>query len=156
MALKLHGPLHELPRKEVSFLPKFDGEGNITTLEHIRKYEFVLRLLDITYEDVVCRLFPFTFEGKVSDWYFVLPIHTIHGWFDFKRVFQSAYDIYNATDIYLELDGIQVKEGESIREFNTRFRQVYHRLKDNHKPSSDIIYEWYVHSLPKSIAMFVA
>ena len=108
-ALNLHGPLHELPRKVVAFLPKFDGEGNITALEHIRKYESVLCLLDITYEDVVCRLFPFTFEGKVLDWYFVLPIHTIHGWFDFKRVFQSAYDIYNAIDIYLELDGIQVK-----------------------------------------------
>ena len=65
--LNLHGPLHELPRKEVAFLPKFDGEGNITTLEHIRKYESILRLLDITYEDVVCRLFPFTFKGKVSD-----------------------------------------------------------------------------------------
>ena len=65
-ALNLHGPLHELPRKEVAFLPKFDGEGNITALEHIRKYEYVLHLLDITYEYVVCRLFPFAFEGKVS------------------------------------------------------------------------------------------
>ena len=115
--LNLHGPLHELPREAVAFLPKFDDEGNITTLEHIRKYESILCFLDITYEDVVCRLFPFTFEGKVSDWYFVLPIHTIHGWFDFKRVFQSAYDVYNAIDTYLELDGIQVKEGESIHEF---------------------------------------
>ena len=62
-----------------SFLPKFDDEGTITALEHIRKYEYVLRLLDIQYEDVVCRIFPFTFEGKVSYWYFVLPMNTIHG-----------------------------------------------------------------------------
>ena len=54
------------------------------------------------------------------------------------------------------MDGIQVKDGESICEFNTRFQHVYHRLKDNHKPSGDIIYEWYVCSLRKSIAMFVA
>ena len=121
-AFKFHGPLHELSRKAVAFLPKFNGEGNITTLEHIRKYESILGLLDIQYEDVVCRIFPFTFEIKVSDWYFVIPIHTIHGWYDFKRVFQSAYDIYNAIDIYLELDGIHVKDGESICEFNTRFR----------------------------------
>ena len=53
--LILHGLLHELPQKAVSFLPKFNGEGNITALEHIRKYEFVL--LDIQYEYVVCRLF---------------------------------------------------------------------------------------------------
>ena len=66
-ALNLHGPLHELPRNKVAFLPNFNDEGNITALEHIRKYESALHLLDITYEDVVCRLFPFTFEGKVSD-----------------------------------------------------------------------------------------
>ena len=109
MALSLLGPLHELPRKEVTFLPKFDGEGNITTLEHIRKYESVLRLLYIQYEDVVCRTFPFTFEGKVSKWYYVLPINTTHGWSNFKRIFQSAYDNFNASDIYIELDEIQVK-----------------------------------------------
>ena len=109
MTLSLQGPLHEIPRKTISFLPKFNSEGNITTLEHIRKYEFVLHLLDIQYEDIICNLFPFTFEGKVSKWYYVLPINTIHGWSDFKRIFQSAYDNYNATDIYLDLDEIQVK-----------------------------------------------
>ena len=105
-ALNLNGPLHELPRKVVAILPNFDGEGNITTLEHIIKYESILCLLNITYEDVVCRLFPFTFEGKVSYWYYFFPIHTFHGWSDFKRVLQSAYDIYNVIDIYLKLDEI--------------------------------------------------
>ena len=50
--------------------------------------------------------FPLYFEGKVSNWYYVLPINSIHGWSNFKRIFQSAYDIYNATDIYIELDEI--------------------------------------------------
>ena len=48
-ALNLHGPLHELLRKAITFLPKFDGEGKITTLEHIRTYESILRLIDIQY-----------------------------------------------------------------------------------------------------------
>ena len=52
---------------EITLFPNFNGEGNITSLEHVRKYEYVLRLLDIQYEDVVCMLFPFTFEGKVSN-----------------------------------------------------------------------------------------
>ena len=72
--------------------------------QHIRKYDFLLFLLDIQYEDVVCRLFPFTFEGKVSNLYFVLPVNNIHGWSNFKRNFQRAYDFHNATDIYLKLD----------------------------------------------------
>ena len=119
--LRLHGPLHKIPRKAISLLPIFYGEGNITILEHVRKYECLLRLFDIQYEDVVCRIFSFTFEGKVSNWYYVLPINIIHGWSDFKRIFQNAYDIYNVTDIYLELGAIQVKEGESLHDFNTCF-----------------------------------
>ena len=102
-------------------MPKFNDEGYIRALEHIRKYEYVLGLLDIQYEDVVCRMFPFTFEGKVSNLYHVLSINSIHRWYDFKIIFQSAYDIYNATDIYLELDEIQVKEGESIHNLNKCF-----------------------------------
>ena len=54
------------------------------------------------------------------------------------------------------MDEIQVKEGESIRDFATRFQQIYHRLKYNHKPSGDNIHEWYVRSLPKFVAMFIA
>ena len=106
------------------------------------------------YEYVECRIFLFTFEGKVSNWYYVLSINTIHGWSDFKRIFQNAYDNYNETDRYIELDEINVKGGEFISDFNTRFRQVYHQLKDNKKPLGDILYEWYVRSLPRCLAMF--
>ena len=49
----------------------------------------------------------------------------------------------------------KIKDGETIHDFNTRFRQVYHQLKENKKPSGDILYEWYVRSLPRYLSMFI-
>ena len=76
--LGLQGPLHELPRNAVDILPKFDGEGNASANEHIRKYESIICLLNVVYKDVVCRLFPLTFEGKDFCWFNFFPIHSIH------------------------------------------------------------------------------
>nr|KUM46177.1 hypothetical protein ABT39_MTgene1983 [Picea glauca] len=73
-ALCLQGSLHDPPRKAVDLLPKFNGEGKTIAFEHIINYESRLRLLNIVQEDLVCRLFPFTLEGKLKDWYSVLPI----------------------------------------------------------------------------------
>ena len=47
------------------------------------------------------------------------------------------------------------KYGESINDFNIRFRQVFLSLHEKHRPSTDIMLEWYVQSLPKDIAMFI-
>ena len=62
--LGLYGPLHDLLRKLFDFLSKLNG-GDTTMFEHIRKYECTLCLLNIIHEDVVCRLFPLNFKGKV-------------------------------------------------------------------------------------------
>jgi hypothetical protein len=59
--LSLQGNLHDLPRKELDFLSKFNGEGIIIAFEHIKKYESELHLFNIIRGDVVCTLFPFIF-----------------------------------------------------------------------------------------------
>ena len=46
-------------------------------------------------------------------------------------------------------------DGESIGDLNIRFQQVFLSLHENHRPSTDIMLEWYVQSLPKDMAMFI-
>ena len=91
IALSLQGPLHELPKKVVNFLLKFDGEGNVFATEHIRRYESILRLFNVIYEDVACKLFPFTFEGKASLWFYFLPLNLISSWLEFKNVVTNSF-----------------------------------------------------------------
>jgi hypothetical protein len=62
--LVLQGPLHDILRKVVYLLVKFNSEGNTIAFEHIINYECKLQLLKIVHNDVVCRLFPLTFEEE--------------------------------------------------------------------------------------------
>ena len=71
--------------------------------EHIRKYESIIFLLNVVYEDIVCRLFPFTFKYKNFCWFNVFPIHLIHNWSQCKRLFENAFDNYNPIKAYKNL-----------------------------------------------------
>jgi hypothetical protein len=51
--LGLQGNLHDLPKKEVEYLPKFNGEGHMTTFVHIGNYDSKLYFLNITHDDIV-------------------------------------------------------------------------------------------------------
>ena len=46
-------------------------------------------------------------------------------------------------------------DAESIDDFNIRFRHVIYSLHKNHIPSTNIMLEWYLQSLPKYISMFI-
>ena len=74
------------------------------------------------YEYVVCRLFPLTFEGKALYLFNVLPTHSVHSWSQFKRLFENDFDDYNPIKEYQDLSDMQVDDGESINDFNIRFR----------------------------------
>ena len=104
-------------------LPKFNGEGNVSVAEHIRRYESILRLFNVIHKDVACRLFSFTFEGKASLWFYFLPLNSISSWLEFKNVFRDSFENYDIIEIHQNLNQIQVHERESIWDFNTRFHK---------------------------------
>jgi hypothetical protein len=52
--------------------------------DHIKKFMLAIRLRSVEHEDVVCRLFPYTFEGNASTWYFSQQPHTIVSWDRFE------------------------------------------------------------------------
>ena len=54
---------HPLPKHPAKRLPRFDPDNDITLEDHIKQFMLSLRLLDVQHEDVVCRLFPYTFVG---------------------------------------------------------------------------------------------
>jgi hypothetical protein len=63
-ALNLAEPLHEMPRKQKNSFQNLIQ----TNLAHqkiiLRIYFLATHLQNVRYEDVVCRLFPYTFAGK--------------------------------------------------------------------------------------------
>lgn len=71
-ALAIPGDVHVLPRHPENILPKLDPHKKDPSKDHIHKFMLTLKLMNVENEDVVCRMLPFTFEGKVMTWYFSL------------------------------------------------------------------------------------
>ena len=47
--------------------------------------------MNVQHEDVVCWIFPYTFENSASTWYFNLPIRSITNWTKFQKDFLDKF-----------------------------------------------------------------
>jgi hypothetical protein len=60
--------------------------------------------MNVQHEDVVCRLFPYTFENSASTWYFNLPVGSITSWMKFQKDFLDKFAEETTTgDLMAEL-----------------------------------------------------
>jgi hypothetical protein len=65
-ALDMPSQLHSLPKHPKQLLPKYDPEVASFLKDHIKKCILSIRLMSVQHEDVVCKLFPYTFENTTS------------------------------------------------------------------------------------------
>ena len=79
-AFVVHGSQHPLPKYPKKLLPKFDPNNDVTLENHIKKIMLSIRIMDVQHEDVVCRLFPYTFIDKASTCFFNLTKRSIASW----------------------------------------------------------------------------
>ena len=79
-------------------------------------------MLEVRYDDVTCRIFPFTLEGIATRWHHSLLINLIHGWREFKKLFLEKF-VNDKTLVVLlkELQNIKMGEKERFNDFNQRF-----------------------------------
>ena len=72
-ALEIPDRHHRLPRHLEKFLPKFNLDSKDPIEDYIQNFMLEKHLMSDQYEDVVYRLFPYTFKGKALTFYFSLP-----------------------------------------------------------------------------------
>ena len=80
-------PQYPIPKHPEKLLPKFDPDNDVTPEDHIKHFILSLRLLDVQHEDVVFRLFPYTFVGQASTWFFNVVARYIASWQQFETTF---------------------------------------------------------------------
>jgi hypothetical protein len=76
-ALALPGQLHNLLRHREKLLPKFDPKTFVLPEDHIKKFILEIKLINVQHKNIMCRLFPYTFENSTSTWYFKLLVGSI-------------------------------------------------------------------------------
>jgi hypothetical protein len=116
------GPQHPLPKHPEKWLPKFDLDSKKSTEDHIKKFMLAIRLRSVEHEDVVCRLFPYTFEGNASTWYFTQQPQTIVSWDKFETCFLEKFgDDKTPEVLVMELSSLKMNPKEKVKYFNQRF-----------------------------------
>ena len=71
------GDQHRFPKNPKNWLPKFNLDDKIPMEDHIKSFMQAIRIRNVIHEDVVCRLFPYTLEGKDYTLYFSLEASSI-------------------------------------------------------------------------------
>ena len=80
---------------------------------------FGFRLQSVDHKDVVCRLFPYTFEGNASTWYFTQQPQTIVSWDKFETYFLEKFGDDKSPEVFvMELSSLKMNPKEKVKDFN--------------------------------------
>jgi hypothetical protein len=90
-SLEILGWVHNLPQHTKTLLPKYDPEISRLPEDHIKNFILAIRLMNVQHEDVMYRIFPYTFENSASTWYFSFPVGSITSWTKFQKDFLDKF-----------------------------------------------------------------
>jgi hypothetical protein len=81
--------------------------------------------MNVQHEDVVCNIFPYTFENTSSTWYFNLPVGSITSWTKFQKDFLDKFaEETTIRDLMVELFAATMNSKEKVKEFNPGFTTI--------------------------------
>jgi hypothetical protein len=153
-AIDIPGPTHPFPKNPQNFFPKYDPDDDVLPEYHIKQFMDALNLMNVEHEDVVCRLFPHTLQGKATKWFLTFAPRSITSWKKIEEAFMVEFsDEETPRILSLELLGIGMNENEKVKDFNERFITLLNRI--HIKPTKVVQIEYYTYALPPNIAMFV-
>jgi ribonuclease HI len=155
-AVAVPGAQHPLPKHPEKWLPKFDPDSKQIAEDHIKKFMLAIRLRNVEHEDVVCRLFPYTFEGNASTWYFAQQPHTIASWEKFESIFLEKFGDGKPLEVLvMELSNLKMNAKEKVKDFNQRFLTLKNRIPTDSMPAESLVIAYYTKALHQSIAIWV-
>ena len=70
----------------------YDGEGSVTTIYHVGKFDEFIDLEEVDYEDVKMSLFAQSLFGEAKKWYKYLPAGSIRNFTAFQTTFLDRWD----------------------------------------------------------------
>jgi hypothetical protein len=150
------GPQHPLPKHPQKWLTKFDPDSKQIAEDHIMKFMLDIRLRNVEHEDVVCRLFPYTFAGNASTWYFSQQPHTITSWEKFESIFLEKFRDGKPPEVLvMDISNLKMNAKEKVKDFNQRFLTLKNRIPTDSMPAESLVIAYYTKALHQSIAIWV-
>jgi hypothetical protein len=112
--------------------------------------------MNVQHEDVVCRIFSYTFENLSSTWYFNLLIGSITSWTKFQKYFLDKFaEETTPRALMVELFIATMSSKERVKYFNQIFTTILNKFHPKAKLNQELQIKVYANYLLDSISMFV-
>jgi hypothetical protein len=112
--------------------------------------------MNVQLEDIVCRIFPYTFYNLDSTWYFNLPVGSITSWTKFQKDFLDKFAEETTTGALMaELFIATMNSKDKVKDFNQICTTILNKLQPEAKFTKELQIEVYANALLASISMFV-
>jgi hypothetical protein len=125
--------LPDVPNETISRFSKltFDGESNTSAKDHLNKFWCKCIKYDISNLEVLCRLFAFTFRGRIKHWFESFPVCHIFDWFQFVDEFLNAFEIYDFDHLCEEFHTSLINGDLSSEIFLTKVYHIFYKFNLN-------------------------
>jgi hypothetical protein len=124
------------PNDYMKYFPRFNGEGGVTTKEHLSSFYSFADNFNVEHADVWMRLFVQSLDGEERKWFRSFPPNSIAGIEALDDTFLRHWGDKKDFLYYITKFGaLKRKQGESIPDFNKRFNKMYGKILDEIKPS---------------------
>jgi hypothetical protein len=92
--------------------------------------------MNVQHEDVVCRIFPYTFDNSASTWYFNLLVGSITSWTKFQKDFLNKFVEETTTGaLMVKLFSATMSSKEKVKYFNQRFTTILNKFQPEAIPT---------------------
>ena len=104
----------------------------------------------------MCRIFPYTFEGNSSTWYFAQQPQTIASWDKFETFFLETFgDDKYPNFLVMEFSNMKMNPKDKVKDFNQRFLTLKNKIPTESMPVENLIIAYYDKALQRNIAIWV-
>ena len=127
--MSIPGTLNPLHKHPEWLLLKFHPNNVVLLEDHVKQFIIALNLMNVKYEDVICRLFPYTFKGKASTWFFNLASISITSWKQLEVTFMAHFSNEETSRIlFLHCSFIRINKKEKVKYFNQIFITLLNKI----------------------------
>jgi hypothetical protein len=124
------------PNDYMRYLPRFNGEGSVTTEEHLSSFYSFVDNFNVEHVDVWMRLFIESLDGEARKWFRSFPANSIADIVALDESFLNRWADKKDFQYHLtEFGALRRKQGESIPDFTKRFNLMYGKIPEEIKPS---------------------
>jgi hypothetical protein len=144
---KIPGSPHKLPKDFKEWLPIFSGEDLTAPEDHLYLFLRSLESCD-QHEDILMKLFSYTFVGKAKDWFDnIFPRNNHKLEFLSGTFYQKIRKKRDYQSLCNQLHKCKRKSGEDIRDFNDRFNTLVRCFPQELKPPKASILKLYISTM---------